>query len=156
MNKKAGISVIEIMIALTMLSMLALPAFMFIIEQTRGGANIGNSYEILSKVEERIEAVLAMDFYSIPDGKTTDTVITAANGRKLDLKPENIGGYKVGFEMESETLPVSFAAMKDAKTRQLQRASLEDGMKKVTITAKWGKGKKSQTIDLMVYKANLQ
>ncbi len=153
-NKK-GVSLIEVMIALTMLSMLVLPAFMFIVEYTRGGSNIGDHYEVLNKVEERLEAALAMNFYDIPDGKSTNVVIESENGRKLDLKPIKIGANEVSFDFEAETLPVSFAAMKDAETRQLQKATLDDGMKKITITANWGKGKRKQNIQMIVYKANL-
>ena len=96
-----------------------------------------------------------MNFYDIPDGKSTDVVIESENGRKLDLKPIKIGANEVSFDFEAETLPVSFAAMKDAETRQLQKATLDEGMKKITITANWGKGKRKQNIQMIVYKANL-
>lgn len=155
MTGRKGVSVIEVMIALTILSTLVLPGFMFIVEYTRGGSDMGDRFEVLNRIEEKLETVLAMPFNDIPEGKTTDVVITSANGRKLDLKPVTIANKNVTFECEAETLSVDFAAMKDYSTRQLQRATVENGMKRVTITARWGKGKREQNMFLMVYKANL-
>ena len=155
MTSRKGVSLIEVMIALTILSTLILPGFMFLLEYTRGGSDMGDRYEILNRIEERLEAVLAMPFNDIPEGTTTDVVITSENGRKLDLKPITIANKNVTFECDVETLSVDFAAMKDYSTRQLQRATVENGMKRVTITARWGKGRKAQNLQLMVYKANL-
>lgn len=150
-----GVSLIEVMIALTILSSLILPGFMFIIEYTRGGSEIGDRFEILSRVEERLEAALAMPFADIPEGITTDKVIESENGRKLDLKPITISKRKVSFECSVEVLPVTFSAIKDYSTRQLQKITVEKGLKKVIITAKWGKSNREKKIDLIAYKANL-
>lgn len=153
-NRKA-VSLIEVMIALAILSTLALPSFMFIFEYTKGGSDLGDRYEALNRVEERIEAALAMPFNLIPEGKTTEGIIEGENGRKLDLNPITLGNNSVEFECEVKILPVDFTLMRNYSTRQLQKVKVENGMKRITITAKWGKGKKVQNVQLMAYKANL-
>ncbi len=150
-----GISLIEVMTALTILSTLILPSFMFIIEYSKGGSDIGDRFEILNRIEERLEAALSMPFDDIPNGLTTDKVIESANGKKLDLKPISISNKQVSFECDVEVVPVSFEAIKDYTTHQLQRITVESGLKKITITAKWGKKKVNQSVQLTVFKANI-
>ena len=128
---------------------------MFLIEYAKGGSDIGDRFEILNRIEERLDMALAMPFKDIPDGLSKDIVIESDNGRKLDLKPINISNKQVFFECMAETIPMSFEAIKDYSTHQIQRAKVENGLKKITITAKWGKDNNSQKIQLMVYKANL-
>ena len=150
-----GISLIEVMTALTILSTLILPAFMFIFEYTKGGSEIGDRFEALNRVEEKLESALSMPFNDIPNGLSKDITIESANGKKLDLKPVVIGNKQVSFECLVETIPTSFEAIKDYSTHQLQKANIENGLKKITITAKWGKEKYNQKVILTVYKANL-
>lgn len=150
-----GISLIEVMTALTILSTLILPAFMFLIEYVKGGSDIGDRFEILNRIEERLDTALAMPFNDIPDGLSKDIIIESGNGRKLDLKPIKISNKLVSFECMTETIPMNFEAIKNYTTHQIQRAKIENGLKKITITAKWGKDNNSQKIQLMVYKANL-
>ena len=128
---------------------------MFLIEYAKGGSDIGDRFEILNRIEERLDMALAMPFKDIPDGLSKDIIIESDNGRKLDLKPINISNKQVFFECMAETIPMSFEAIKDYSTHQIQRAKVENGLKKITITAKWGKDNNSQKIQLMVYKANL-
>ena len=150
-----GISLIEVMIALTILSTLILPIFMFLIEYTKGSSDIGDKFEVLNRVEEKLEAALSMPFDSIPQGLSKDITICSENGKQLDLKSIKINNKQVSFECSVETIPVNFEAMKNYSTHQLQKAKLENGLKKITITAQWGKNNNNQKIQLMVYKANL-
>ena len=150
-----GISLIEVMTALTILSTLILPVFMFLIEYVKGGSDIGDRFEILNRIEERLDTALAIPFKDIPDGLSKDITIESENGRKLDLKPIKISNKLVYFECMAETIPMNFEAIKNYSTHQIQRAKIENGLKKITITAKWGKDNSSQKIQLMVYKANL-
>jgi len=150
-----GISLIEVMTALTILSTLILPSFMFLIEYVKGGSDIGDRFEILNRIEEKLETVLAIPFKDIPEGLSKDIVIESENGRKLDLKPIRISNKQVSFECMVEVIPMSFEAIKDYSTHQIQRAKIDNGLKKITITAKWGKDNNVKDIQLMVYKANL-
>jgi prepilin-type N-terminal cleavage/methylation domain-containing protein len=154
-KNRQGVSLIEVMIALTILSTLILPSFMFIIEYTKGGSEIGDRFEILSQIEQRLEIALSMPYSDIPEGKSSDTIIKSENGRSLDLKQINISNKKVSFECLVEVLPVTFSAIKDYSTRQLQKITIENGIKKITIIAKWGKGNRVRNIDLVAYKSNL-
>lgn len=154
-KNRQGVSLIEVMIALTILSTLILPSFMFIIEYTKGGSEIGDRFEILSQIEQRLEIALSMPYSDIPEGKSSDTIIKSENGRSLDLKQINISNKKVSFECLVEVLPVTFSAIKDYSTRQLQKITVENGIKKITIIAKWGKGNRVRNIDLVAYKSNL-
>lgn len=154
-KSRKAVSLIEVMIALAILSTLVLPSFMFIFEYSKGGSDLGDRYEVLNRAEERIEAALAIPFHLIPEGKTTKVVIEGENGRKLDLNPITLGNNTVEFECEVKTIPVDFTLMKNFSTRQLQKARLENGMKRITVTAQWGKGKRAQNVQLMAYKANL-
>ena len=56
--------------------------------------------------------------------------------------------------MKTEMLPIEFAAMKDPVSGELQRANVEDGMKRLEIIAEWG-GKTQRNLNLVAYKANL-
>ena len=150
-----GVSLIEVMTALTILSTLILPSFMFLFEYAKGGSEIGDRFEVLNRIEERLESALAMPFNDIPEGLSKDITIESENGRKLDLKPLKIGNKQVSFECSVEIIPMTFEAMKDYKTHQLQKATIENGLKKITIIAKWGKGNYNQRVQLTVYKANL-
>ncbi len=150
-----GVSLIEVMIALTILSTLILPGLMFILYYSKGGSTIGDKFEILNSLEEKIETVLAMPFDDIPIGLSTDVIIESGNGKKLDLKTTKIFKNNVRFECFAEILPVNFSAIEDYSTRQIQKATVEKGLKKITITAKWGKDKRDQIIQLIVYKANI-
>ncbi len=150
-----GISLIEVMTALTILSTLILPLFMFLIEYAKGGSDIGDRFEILNRIEERLETALSMPFDTIPEGLSKDITIESENGKTLDLKPIKISNKQVSFECMVETIPTNFEAIKNYNTHQIQRAKIENGLKKITITAKWGKDNNSREIQLMVYKANL-
>ena len=150
-----GISLVEVMTALTILSTLILPLFMFLIEYAKGGSDIGDRFEILNRIEERLETALAMPFDDIPEGLSKDITIESKKGRNLDLKPIKINNKQVSFECMVESIPMDFEAIKNYTTHQIQRAKIENGLKKITITAKWGKDNNSREIHLMVYKANL-
>ena len=149
-----GISLIEVMIALTILSTLILPLFMFLIEYVKGGSDIGDRFEVLNRIEEKLETALSMPFDDIPEGLSQDITIESKNGKKLDLKPIKIGNKQISFECMTETIPICFEAIKNYSTHQMERAKVEKGLKKIAITAKWGKNN-SKEIKLIVYKGNL-
>jgi prepilin-type N-terminal cleavage/methylation domain-containing protein len=149
-----GVSLVEVMIALAILSMLALPGFMFLFEYVRDGSKIGDYYQILNALETRMEQVYALDFISLPVGETSDGEIKGANGQILDLRPSNITKNLVQFKMTVEVMPLSFSALEGSSSNRLQRARAEDLFKKVVLQAIWGKDGRHK-IELMAYKANL-
>lgn len=152
--RSSGLSLVEVLIALTILSMLALPMFMFLVEYSRGSSQLGDYYQILNIVEEKLDTALALHFVEIPVGESTDRLIESETGRHLDLRPVQVAKEIVSFRMQTEIMPVEFAAMKDAVSGQLQRARVEDGMKRIEMIAEWGDAKK-HNISLIAYKANL-
>lgn len=152
-RKNKGISLVEILISLTMLSMLALPMGMFIVEYTKGSSDLGDRYQILNLVEQKMEAALALPFAKLPE-KETNSVIVKNSKTSLDLRPAQVGKAAVVYHMNVTTLPAEFSAVRDAYNGQLQNARVENGLKKIEIKAIWGKNK-SRMIKLIAYKANL-
>ena len=153
-RKKRAVSLVEVLMALAILSTLALPMGMFLVEYSRGSSKLGDYYQVLNLVEQRLEMALAMHFSYIPVGEVTGTVITDDDGRQLDLRPVDLADKTILFSMKTELLPVDFAALRDPHSRELQRARVEEGMKRVEISAEWG-DQDRQHISLISYRANL-
>ncbi len=154
MNGKTAVSLVEVLIALAILSTLALPMFMFVVEYSRGSSQLGDYYQVLNIVEEKLDIALAMNFNEIPAGATQNMLVPCSSGQNLDLRPAEVNRSIVNFRMHTEVLPIEFAAMKDSTSGQLQRARVEDGMKRIEIIAEWG-DKKKHSISLISYKAHL-
>ncbi len=150
----AGVSLVEVLISLAILSTLALPMFMFIVEYSRGSSQLGDYYQILNLVEEKLDTALALNFIEIPTGETANRLIESETGHHLDLRPVEVAREIVTFRMTVDINPIELAAMKDAVSGQLQRARVEDGMKRIELIAEWGDQKK-HNISLIAYKANL-
>jgi len=153
-QKRAAISLVEIMIAMAILSTLALPMGMFLVEQMRGSSQLGDYYQILNLLEEKLETALEMRFHDIPVGEVHDRLIESEGARDLDLRPVEVARNLVRFRMNTEILPVSFSAMKDAVSGELQAVTLEDGMKRIEIVAEWG-DKGRHNLNLVAYRSNL-
>ncbi|MDD3001328.1 MAG: prepilin-type N-terminal cleavage/methylation domain-containing protein [Candidatus Riflebacteria bacterium] len=149
-----GVSLVEIMVALTILSMLALPGFMFLFEYLRGGSELGEYHQVINLLEKKLELACALDFSSIPVGETSDKLIEGANGRKLDLRPSEISKNLVQFKMKVDVLPLSFSAIENPAFKQLQRARAESSYKKIEVFAQWGKNGRHR-LNLLTYKADL-
>ncbi|NCB45727.1 prepilin-type N-terminal cleavage/methylation domain-containing protein [bacterium] len=151
---KLGVSLVEIMVALTILSMLALPGFMFLFEYLRGGSELGDYHRVLNLLEKKLELACALDFSSIPVGESGDKLIEGANGRSVDLRPSEISKNLVQFKMKVEVLPLGFSAISDPVSRELQRARAENSYKKIEVFAQWGKNGRHK-LNLLTYKADL-
>ena len=154
-NHNQGFSPIEVMIVLAILSTFFLPSVMYIIEFAKGGSRIKDNSIILGLVEERLEKVLAMPFNEIPEGKSSNIILESKNGNRVDLNSFILSNKKISFECFVEVVPVEFSAIKNYSFHHLQKVSLENGMKKITITAFIQNGDKMQNIHLMAYKANM-
>lgn len=153
-GRQAAVSLVEVLIALAILSTLALPLLMFLVEYSRGSSQLGDYYQILNIVEEKLDTALSLDFVEIPTGETLGGLVESPTGRHLDLRPVEVSHEIVTFRMKAEIVAVEFSAMKDSTSGQLQRARVEDGMRRIEMTAEWGK-KKKHSINLVSYKANL-
>lgn len=153
MTSRRGMSVIEISLVLAILSLLSLPGVMVFTEYSRGGSDVSYRYEILKNIESRLENALAMSFEDIPTGMSSNIVIESANGIKLDLKPVIVCNKQIVFECESEVFPVDFGALKDYESRQLHKSRVDEGIKSIKISARWGVGEQSQKMELMAYKS---
>ncbi|MDD3146051.1 MAG: type II secretion system protein [Candidatus Riflebacteria bacterium] len=153
-GRQAAVSLVEVLVALAILSTLALPMLMFLVEYSRGSAQLGDYYQILNIVEEKLDTALSLDFTEVPDGETSGGMVESRTGRHLDLRPVEVAHEIVTFRMRIEVVAVDFSAMKDSTSGQLQRARVEDGMKRIELIAEWGK-KKKHSINLISYKANL-
>ncbi|MFZ5950685.1 MAG: type IV pilus modification PilV family protein [Candidatus Rifleibacteriota bacterium] len=151
---RKAISLVEVLIAMAILSTLALPMGMFLVEYARGSSQLGDYYQILNMVEQRLEIAMDMPFARVPEGTTTNMLIDNPFGAELDLRPAEINKELVKFSLQVETLPVEFAAFKDSFSGQLQRARVEDGMKRLELTASWG-NKGQHRINLIAYRGNL-
>ncbi|GAB4277691.1 MAG: hypothetical protein Kow0029_20570 [Candidatus Rifleibacteriota bacterium] len=151
---KKAISLVEVLIAMAMLSTLALPMGMFLIEYARGSSQLGDYYQILNQLEQRLEIAMKIPFELVPVGVSTDVLIKNDKGMDLDLRKVEIARNLVTFKLETEILPVEFAALKDSFSGQLQRARVEEGMKRLEITAEWG-DKGRHNIKLVAYRAKL-
>lgn len=157
-RRQAAVSLVEVLIAMAILSTLALPMGMFLVEYNRGSSQLGDYYQILNILEEKLEGVLAMRFHDIPEGEQAGALIEIEGKTVLDLRPVQIAGSLVYFVLRSEMVPVDFAALKDSASGELQKARIEDGMKKIEIIAHWGekKGDKSKhSLNLIAYRADL-
>ncbi len=151
---RKAISLVEVLIAMAILSTLALPMGMFLVEYARGSSQLGDYYQILNMVEQRLEIAMDMPFARVPEGTATNLLIDNPFGADLDLRSAEINKELVKFSLQVETLPVEFAAFKDSFSGQLQRARVEDGMKRLELTASWG-NKGQHRINLVAYRGNL-
>ncbi len=151
---KKAVSLVEVLIAMALLSTLALPMGMFLMEYMKGSSQIGDYYQILNLVEQKLEIAMKMPFHEVPTGKTSDALLKNSKGPDLDLRSSQVAKSKVKFKLEAEILPVEFAALKDSFSGLLQRARVEEGMKRLKLRAEWGeKGK--HNIELIAWRANL-
>lgn len=150
-----GISLIESMSTLAIFSVLVLPLTLLLMEYEKGASSTKAKFAILDSVEKKLEAALALPFNDIPEGKTSNVIIQSKNGNTLDLNTSTISNKKVNYECSVEVMPVNFSAVTDSSTRDIKSVKLENGLKKITISAIWGKGTEKQNIQLIAYKANL-
>jgi prepilin-type N-terminal cleavage/methylation domain-containing protein len=153
-KRQAAVSLVEVLIAMAILSTLALPMGMFLLEYNRGSSQLGDYYQILNTLEEKLETVLAMNYDDIPPGEKADVLVENEGRPLLDLRPAQIANNRVYFRLRAETVAVDFTAMKDSTSGQLQKVRVDNGMKKVEIFANWG-DKKQHSLSLLAYRADL-
>ncbi len=152
-KEKSSIYLIEAMIVLAVLSTLLLPCFFLISEYVKGGTKIKSNLEILASLEEKLDIILAMPFKDIPEGKSQNIIIEAKNGSKLDLKSITLSNKKVDFECIVEEFPSNFSAVKSVSSHLVNRISVKNALKRITINAKWGNG---ENLQLVSFKANIE
>jgi hypothetical protein len=127
---------------------------MFLIEYLRGSTELSDYYQILNQVEQRLEVAMEMPFNRIPIGRSSGVLIDNPFSMDLDLRPAEIAQNEVHYSLTVDMMPIEFSALKDSFSGQLQRARVEEGMKRLEIVAEWG-DKKQHNIRLIAYRANL-
>lgn len=153
-NRRSAISLVEVLIAMAILSTLALPMGMFLVEYNRGSSQLGDYYQILNLTEEKLEKILAMSFHDIPVGKNAGRLFEVDTRPVLDLRPAKIGNSLVKFEIVAELVNLEFSALRDAATFEMEKVKLDSAMKRIEVTASWGK-ESQHKISLLAYKAHL-
>ncbi|MFZ2955624.1 MAG: prepilin-type N-terminal cleavage/methylation domain-containing protein [Candidatus Ozemobacteraceae bacterium] len=151
---KRGVTLVEMLVALCILSTILLPIGMFLVEYLRGSNELGDSHQAMNLLEEKMELALTRPYAAIPIGQTENKSITFEGRSVIDLRPVDLGVQKVSFSLNVEVVPVEFSAIADAKTGRLERATVDDGMKRLTLRAVWGR-KGERFMDLVAYKADL-
>ncbi len=157
MTRSTGITLVEVLIALTILSTLLLPIGMFLVEYLRGSDSLGDFHQVMNLLEEKMEVALAQPFHRLPVG-TSENVRLAGEARDpgdvLDLRPVEVGRNLVRFSLEVEMVPVEFSAILNPRNGTMDRRRVEDGLKRLTLVGTWG-DKNQHRLDLVAFKADL-
>ncbi len=153
-NRRSAISLVEVLIAMAILSTLALPMGMFLVEYNRGSSQLGDYYQILNLTEEKLEKILAMPFHDIPLGKNEGRLFEIDSRPVLDLRPAQVGKNLIKFNISAELVNLDFTALKDAASFEVEKLKLDSAMKRIEVIASWGKDSQHK-INLLAYKANL-
>ncbi len=151
---RAGITLLEVLLAMTILSTILLPIGMFLLEYVKGSSELGEFHQVMNLLEEKMEMALSQPFRGIPNGESKDTRLTFNGKEVVDLRPAQIGGDVVKFTLTAESFPVQFSACTDPAKGTNEVVRVEEGLKKLTIKGTWGK-KTTHTLDLVAYKADL-
>jgi len=154
MHRHGGITLLEVLIAFTILSTLLLPLGMFLIEYLRGSDSLGDYHQVMNILEEKMEVAFAQSYSRIPLGVSENCRLASDEKNALDLRPVEVGRSLVKFSLNVELVPVEFSAIVEPASGKVQRTRLEDGMKKLTLRGVWG-DKSRHSLDLVAYKADL-
>jgi len=155
-----AVTLLEVLIALTILSTVLLPIGMFMVEYLKGSSELGDYHQVMNILEEKMEMALAIPFDALPAGISKNVRLgkdTGEDGKRaafLDLRPTQIGNQDVRFDLEVELVPLEFSATGDAKSGRMERTRLESSYKRLTLRAGWGT-KTPHSLDLIAYKADL-
>jgi len=154
MKKSTGITLLEVLIALTILSTILLPIGMFLIEYMKGSSQIGDSHQIMNLLEEKMELALSKPFAAFPIGTSENLLLSYGGKEILDLRPVEVGPNLVKFSLVVESVPVQFSAYVEPESGKTDSVRLEDGLKRLTIKGVWGKNTE-HFLDLVAFKADL-
>ncbi len=155
-----AVTLLEVLIALTILSTVLLPIGMFMVEYLKGSNELGDYHQVMNILEEKMELALALPFDTLPVGVSKNVRLgkdTGDDGKRiaiLDLRPVQVGNQDVRFDLDVELVPLEFSAVADAASGRMERTRLESSYKRLTLRAAWGT-KKTHSLDLIAYKADL-
>lgn len=158
--RRRAITLVEVLVALTILSTVLLPIGMFLIEYLKGSSELGTYHQVMSILEEKMEQGLALPFDALPAGVSKNIRLgrdAGEDGKRaaiLDLRPAQIGNQEVRFDLDVEPVPLEFSAVADKNTGRMERTRLENSYKKLTLRAIWGTNT-HHSLDLVAYKADL-
>ncbi len=151
---RQGITLLEVLVGFTLLTTVLLPIFMFLVEYLRGSTELGNSHQVISLVEEKMETALGQPFEALPIGLTENRRLVYDGRETIDLRPMELGPETVKFTMNVEAVPLEFSAIADGVSGRVEKVKVDDGFKKITVRAVWGR-KSEHFFDLTAFKANL-
>ena len=149
-----GVTLLEVLVAMAILSTLMLPIGMFLIEYLRGSNQLGDAYQVMNVLEEKMEQALARPFSGFPAGETSNKKLVFQGREMLDLRPLQLGTNLIHFSLKVEPVPVELSAVIDPETGEMVRTLVEDGMKRLVLKGTWGKDRR-QALELTAYKADL-
>ncbi|HOY66771.1 MAG TPA: prepilin-type N-terminal cleavage/methylation domain-containing protein [Candidatus Ozemobacteraceae bacterium] len=158
--RRRAVTLLEVLIALTILSTVLLPVGMFMVEYLRGSSELGEYHQVMNILEEKMETALALPFDALPVGRSKNVRLghdadeTGKRSVTLDLRPVQVGVEEVGFELEVEPVPLEFSAVADPDTGRMERTRLEASYKRLILRAGWG-SRSRHNLDLVAYKADL-
>lgn len=156
LNNRTAISLLEILIAFAIFSIVLLPITIFFIEYFRTAGDVSFLHQVTSLLEEKMEVALSLPYKNLPVGETKDCVVLSESSisanKYLDLRPIQLASNLVTFRMIVEEIPLEASAIKNLETGELARFRFENCYKKVTIIASWDKNK---GLDLTGYKGDL-
>lgn len=159
-SRRRAITLLEVLIALTILSTVLLPIGMFLIEYMKGSSELGDYHQVMSILEEKMEQALALPYDALPAGISKNIRLGrdfGEDGKRaafLDLRPAQLGVQEVGFDLDVEVIPLEFSAVADPRTGRMERTSLENSYKRLVLKATWGTTT-PHSLDLVAYKADL-
>lgn len=158
--RRRAVTLLEVLIALTILSTVLLPLGMFLIEYLKGSSELGDYHQVMSILEEKMEQGLALPFDALPAGVSKNIRLGRDSGEEgkraafLDLRPSQVGNQEVRFDLDVELVPLDFSAVADPRTGRMERTRLENSYKRLILRATWGT-KPPHSLDLIAYKADL-
>jgi prepilin-type N-terminal cleavage/methylation domain-containing protein len=151
---KKGVTLLESLIALTIVSTILLPISLFLLEYMKGTGELGTLHQVINILEEKMEQALQKPYAALPTGVTENRRITHEGKEVVDLHTIDLAGTEVALSLQVDVVPVEFSAIGSAESGGLERSKVEDGYKRLVLTATWGK-KKRESFDLVAYKADL-
>lgn len=149
-----GISLVEVLIVLALLSSLLLPLGMYLAEYMRGSTSLGEFHQVLNIIEERMELALSYPYNDLPVGLVENRHIPHRSGPGIDLRSVTVGDNLVHLSLDVTVIPLDFSVVVNPAVGEVRRFSAENSMKKLFLKAVWGRNNE-HSLDLTAYKADL-
>ena len=152
---RAAVTLVEVLVALTILSTIMIPVGMFMSQTFRGSADLTLASQVLNLLETTLEEALNLPFARLPVGTLSNMALRDEGGTLLlDLNPHEVGGEPVALTLEVEMAPVTLNILSDPATGDSVQKKLAQSLKRLHLIARWGK-EQQHALDLGAWKADL-